>query len=444
MAANERVDEDLQALQAMVGAEGVQLAQTQPQAWQDWMRQVLNQPQQLQWVVSPNTPEELASVVAKAAQHRWKMLPSGSGSKLAWGGLVAGVDLLISTARLNRIIEHAIGDLTVTVEAGTRLADLQALLAKAGQFLPIDAAYPQQATIGGIVATADSGSWRQRYGGVRDMLLGLSFVRSDGQLAKAGGRVVKNVAGYDLMKLLTGSYGTLGIMTQLTLRVYPLPETAQTIVLSGEASSIAQVTQTLLNSALTPTAIDLLSPALVDRLNLGKGTGFAVRFQSILPSVNEQASRLGELAQQQGLTCIRLTDAEEVALWQRLAEAMQPSPTSNAITCKIGIQPTEAVNVLNMLEQAGDRAVLGRVHVGSGVGYLVLPESASSPASLTKMRLHFQNNGGFLSILQAPASLKQQVDVWGYQGNALDLMKTLKHQFDPLHLLSPHRFVGGI
>jgi glycolate oxidase FAD binding subunit len=319
MAVNEWVDEDLQAMQAIVGADGVQSAQAQPQAWQDRMCQVLSQPQQLQWVVSPNTSEDLASIVAKAAQHRWKMLPSGSGSKLAWGGLVAGVDLLISTARLNRVIEHAIGDLTVTVEAGTRLADLQALLAKAGQFLPIDAAYPQQATIGGIVATADAGSWRQRYGGVRDMLLGLSFVRSDGQLAKAGGRVVKNVAGYDLMKLLTGSYGTLGILTQLTLRVYPLPESTQTILISGEASTISQVNQTLLNSALTPTALDLLSPALVDRLTLGKGMGIAVRFQSILPSVNEQASRLWELAQQQGLTCIRLTDAEEVALWQRLA-----------------------------------------------------------------------------------------------------------------------------
>ncbi|MBW4518223.1 MAG: FAD-binding oxidoreductase [Scytolyngbya sp. HA4215-MV1] len=408
------------------------------------MNQVLSQPQQLQWLVSPHSPEALAEVVACAAQNRWKMLPCGAGSKLGWGGQVAGVDLLISTARLNRVIEHAIGDLTVTVEAGTRLADLQAVLAKAGQFLAIDPTYPAQATIGGIVATADAGSWRQRYGGVRDMLLGVSFVRSDGQLVKAGGRVVKNVAGYDLMKLFTGSYGTLGILTQLTLRVYPLPEASQTVMLTGDATAIAQASQTLLNSALTPTAHDLLSSQVVDRWETGKGMGLVLQFQGILPSVQEQVDRVLGLAQQLGLRQTLVKEVEESALWQRLTELMQLAPFSEVITCKIGVQATGAVRSLSELEKICDRPIRGRVHVGSGVGQLALLQPECSPEMLSQMRHLCQEEGGFLSVLQAPVALKQKIDVWGYRGNALDLMKTLKHQFDPLHLLSPQRFERDI
>src|SRR5919202_2607600 len=218
-------------------------------------------------MVYPHTVEELKSVMSCAHSNGWSVLPCGSGSKLGWGGVGKNIDLVISTERLNRVIEHAVGDLTVTVEAGVKLAHLQELLLKENQFLPLDPAYPQQATLGGIIATADSGSWRQRYGGVRDMLLGISFVRSDGQLAKAGGRVVKNVAGYDLMKLFTGSYGTLGFLTESTFRVYPIPEASGTVVLTGEAeamdatashNAIASATKTLLASALMPTAADLL------------------------------------------------------------------------------------------------------------------------------------------------------------------------------------------
>ena len=160
-------------------------------------------------IVYPHTPAELAEVIACAHRNKWRVLPYGNGSKISWGGLVSGVELVVSTKRLNSIIQHAVGDLTVTLEAGTKFTDLQATLASSGQFLALDPDNPESATVGGIVATAAAGSLRQRYGGVRDHLLGITFVRADGQIAKAGGRVVKNVAGYDLMKLFTGSYGTL-------------------------------------------------------------------------------------------------------------------------------------------------------------------------------------------------------------------------------------------
>ena len=223
-------------------------------------------------IVYPRTTEQLAAVIAASYRDNWRVLPCGSGSKLTWGGLAKGVDVVVSTERINQLIEHAVGDLTVTVEAGMKFSRLQGILAASRQFLALDPTAVESATIGGIVATGDTGSLRQRYGGVRDQLLGITFVRADGQIAKAGGRVVKNVAGYDLMKLFTGSYGTLGIISQVTFRVYPLPELSGTVVLTGTAEAISQAAQTLRGSALTPTQADLLSTQLISSLGLGTRT----------------------------------------------------------------------------------------------------------------------------------------------------------------------------
>ncbi|WP_420840351.1 FAD-binding oxidoreductase [Argonema galeatum] len=394
-------------------------------------------------IVYPNTQEELAQVIACAYQQRWRVLPCGSGSKLSWGGVAKGVDVVISTSRLNRVIEHAVGDLTITVEAGAKLSDIQAILAKAGQFIALDPSYPETATIGGIVATADAGSLRQRYGGVRDMLLGISFVRADGQIAKAGGRVVKNVAGYDLMKLFAGSFGTLGIISQATFRVYPLPEASQTVVLIGTGDAIAQATKTLLASALTPTAVDLRSTQVVTNLGLGKGMGLITRFQSMTESVKQQSTRLLEVGQTLGLQCSSYTGNDEAELWQKLAEQMWASGQEPEIICKIGMLPTAAVATLTLLDNISQQQGIGLIHAGSGLGLLRFnPENALD--CVTKMRSHCQSHSGFLTVLEAPISFKQQLDVWGYSGNALDLMRQIKQQFDPENILSPHRFVAGI
>jgi glycolate oxidase FAD binding subunit len=405
-------------------------------------------------VTSPQTVEALAQAVAHAHTQHWQLLPCGAQSKLDWGGLVGKVDgrgregagergsklLVLSTQRLNRLIEHAVGDLTVTVEAGMGFAELQALLAKEGQFLAIDPAYPEQATIGGIVATGDTGSLRQRYHSVRDLLLGVSFIRADGQLAKAGGRVVKNVAGYDLMKLFTGSYGTLGILTQLTFRVYPLPEASQTLVITGSAEAIAQATQTLLSSALTPTSVDLLSSPLVDALHLGTGVGLAVRFQAIAPSVTQQCDRLTEVCQALGLTVTAVGD--DAALWQQFATQMTTTHANTTIFCKIGIRPTHAI-ALFQLATVLSNSIQMQIHAGSGLGRLTCDSTIPLDIML-KLRSFCQQHNGFLSILKAPVALKQQVDVWGYSGNAIAMMQSIKHEFDPDHRLSPGRFIGKI
>ncbi len=412
--------------------------------WKDQMTQAIAPTSEVACLASPQTVAELAEIITCAHQNHWGMIPAGSGSKLHWGGLSNSTPLaVISTQRLNQLIDHAAGDLTVTVEAGMRFAELQALLAKANQFLAIDPSYPQDATIGGIVATADTGSFRQRYQGVRDMLLGISFVRADGKLAKAGGRVVKNVAGYDLMKLFTGSYGTLGVITQVTLRVYPLPEASQTMILSGDQDAIAEAASALLKSALIPTHADIVSGAVMETLGLESGTGLAVRFQSILPSAKEQMSRLEAIGRSLNLSCASYTNDEDVALWERLQTRMTVAPQSDEITCKIGIQPAKMIMLLHELHQLSLPAWSAQIHSASGLGRFICAGDLL-PNHLLKLRDICQTNGGFLSVLQAPTALKQQIEVWGYAGNASNVMRSLKHQFDPHNLLSPGRFVGGI
>ncbi|WNZ48138.1 FAD-binding oxidoreductase [Leptolyngbya boryana CZ1] len=406
-------------------------------SWQDLtecqqtqLSRSLVHPDRIYWV-SPATIEELGAIVACAYQHQWRILPCGHATKLHWGGVIDEVTLVVSTEKLDRLVEHAEGDLTVTTEVGISFAQLQAIVGKVGQFCAIDPQFRDRATLGGIIATADTGSLRHRYNSVRDMLLGITFVRYDGEIVKAGGRVVKNVAGYDLMKLLTGSYGTLGILAQATLRVYPIPANTRSILVYGDSDSLAQAAQTLLSSALTPTSVDLLSNSLTEKSTVG----LLVRFQSIPESVNLQIQRLTEVATALGLS---VSDAD---LWQTFQDRMDVSDQRNTIVCKIGVRPSSAVTVLDQLASILPAAKVV-IHAGSGIGQLSVPDARST--QILEARSICAASGGYLSVLQGSIAFKQQLDVWGYSGNALNVMQRVKAQFDPQTLFSPHRFVGGI
>jgi glycolate oxidase FAD binding subunit len=354
------------------------------------------------------------------------------------GGIPQDINIVVSTTRMNQIVEHAIGDLTVTVQGGVKYGELQKSLAQAGQFLALDPSYRDRATIGGIVATADTGSLRQGYKSVRDQLLGISFIRSDGQLTKAGGRVVKNVAGYDLMKLLTGSYGTLGIISQVTFRLYPQQAASQTVLLTGDADAIGQAHQTVLNSALTSVALDILSPLLIETLELGSGMGLIAQFSHVPESVTEQSQRLLMVGEKLGLTGVSYSQDPESTLWERLRKIIETSEKDGSILCKIGVRPTEAVAMLNQSN------TLGVIHASSGLGRLRLSGEMASSSGVLNLRKACEASSGFLTILSAPMEMKQQIDIWGYSGNGLKLMQGIKHQFDPKNIFSPHRFIPGI
>ncbi|HEY9828674.1 MAG TPA: FAD-binding oxidoreductase [Stenomitos sp.] len=393
-------------------------------------------------VAVPYHVDELAATMAMAHANRWQVLVMGQGTKLDWGALARQVDLVITTSGLTKLRDHAAADMTVTVEAGIPFAQLQSLLSAQQQWLPVDPVFDQQATLGGILATRDTGALRHRYGGVRDLCLGLTFVRSDGKVAKAGGRVVKNVAGYDLMKLFTGSFGTLGIVTELTFRTYPLPEDSATVLLRGPADAIATFARQLLQSSLTPVAADLAIDSAQAVATLG------IRFQTIPDSIAAQIQHLKTWAQSTALSVEELSQSTEAQWWQQGQALAEATSESEAVFCQVGILPAFAVSVMGEMQQSAlthSMQLQGRLHIGSGLGKLRLSGPMSEYKTvLTELRSQCERAGGHLSVLAAPPSLKQTFDLWGYSGNALAAMRTLKKRFDPEGCLNTGRFVGGI
>lgn len=408
---------------------------TTPQ-WQSIVKQAIASTQAPRYFASPDNTTSLGEIVQYAHEQRWGILPCGYGSKLDWGGLVRKVDLVLSTQNLNRVVAYAVADLTVTVEAGVKLSQIREILAKQGQFLPIDALSPETATMGGIVATADTGSWRQRYGGIRDLLLGISFVRADGKLAKAGGRVVKNVAGYDLMKLFTGSYGTLGVITELTFRVYPIPEASGTILLTGEPQLILKARNIILGSSLTPTAIDLLSNSLVNSLDRRfSSMGLVLRFQSIAASIQAQVAQVESISKSLELVSSYYQGDDENSLWEQLRKNIENIPPQPTITCKIVVEPKFAVEFLQNFRG------VGRIHASSGIGMLQIKEDIEE---INNVRSICNQKAGFLTILSSSSAIKEQIEPWGYNGNTLVIMRKIKEQFDPHNLLNSGRFFGDM
>jgi glycolate oxidase FAD binding subunit len=383
-------------------------------------------------IAMPTSAIELAELVASSNRDRAPIVITGNSTKLDWGGIVTGAKSIVSTQKLDRLIAHAVGDLTVTVEAGMKFAQVQEILATAKQFLPLDPVYPDRATIGGIIATANTGSLRHRYGGVRDLLLGISFVRADGKIAKAGGRVVKNVAGYDMMKLFTGSYGTLGILTEVTFRVYPQPATTGTVIITGAIDSLATAAKILLASTLTPIAADVVSTAFSQQLELSNTPSLVVKFATIPESIAEQSAQLLDIAKGLGLKAGIWQGTQAESLWSGIQTGIWGNVP---IGCKLGVRLTAAVDTIDTLDRLTGDTAKGVIHLNSGIGAVGLKDSEHLPP----IRSHCEANGGFLSMLQAPVELKQQVDVWGYRGNAIPLMKEIKQQFDPSNMLNPGR-----
>ena len=387
-------------------------------------------------VVVPETVEDLATIVKTASEQKWQIIPTGNSSKLDWGGLAKQADLVVSTQKCDRVIDYAVDDLTITVEAGIKLADLQSKLKAHNQFLPIDPAFADEATIGGILATADTGSLRHRYGGIRDLVLGISFVRGDAEIAKAGGKVVKNVAGYDLMKLFIGSYGTLGIISQVTFRTYPIPQASQTVVITGKAKQIEQAIRLLKNSGLTPAAADLITPSVAQKLDISQQPTLLVRFQTIPESIQDQTAQLNSMFD--GLDLNITIHPAEQQLWQQLTNLVRIPQTSEAAICKLGILATAAVELVSKLETI-ESVSYSMIHLGSGLG--ILQFATASPDIITQVRQLCQNNSGFLSVLSAPPAIKQAVDIWGYNGNALKMMQTIRDKFDPQQIFNRDRFL---
>jgi len=385
-------------------------------------------------VVEPGTERELAEVLRLANEAGSAVIPRGGGTKLGWGNPPVRADLILSTARLNEIIEHAWADLTVTVEAGCPIQRLQETLAQHGQRLALDPLWPEKATIGGVLSTNDSGALRLRFGAVRDLIIGATIALPDGTLASSGGKVVKNVAGYDLPKLVTGALGTLGVITRAVFRLHPLPRGTRSFSIATENAEEAQgIMLAIQDSKLAHTSLQSHfsddTPPVSDILFEGTEAG-----------LNAQEAQLRKLC-----AAARVSEASASA-WKAREMLWTPADPATMAMTKIGILPANFARTMQLVEHIANEKQLQwkALMYATGLGWLRLEgEAGSLRDGLRALRSELENHGGSLVTLHRPQKMPA-LDAWGSTGDTLPLMKALKQQLDPRNTLNPGRFVGGI
>jgi glycolate oxidase FAD binding subunit len=355
-------------------------------------------------VQKPKTEEELVRVLHEAAEARKAVVPVGGGRASGMGGVVERCDVELHTGGLDRVIEHSPADMVVTVEAGVTLEALQSQLASTGQFLPIDPFNSPGHTVGGLLATGWSGPLRLRFGSARDFLIGIRVALPDGRLASAGGRVVKNVSGYDLMKLHYGAMGSLGVIVAASFKVFPKPLHDVTLESRHARPDEAwQAAERALDLALPPVALEMFSDGRL-----------LARFFGSPDAVKATASGLGW----------KETDA---SVWQKHS---QEAPNHWA---RISVPRTRLRGVLDSLPAKST----WWASPGVGVAHWTFKDGEE----LTAARAAAEAAGGSLVLMAAPDASKRQAGAWGTPPATLEVMRRLKDAFDPDHVLNPGRFV---
>ncbi len=339
-------------------------------------------------VCHPQSAEQIAAALRLCIEAEAAVIPRGSGTAMAIGNVPRQVDVIIETAKLKRVIEHDHANLTTTMESGITMGDLQTALEPQKQFVPLDAPVPDRATVGGIVAANLNGPRRSYYGSVRDLVIGMRVVLASGEQIKAGGKVVKNVAGYDMCKLFVGSFGTLGIITEVTLRTVPIAESAATVIASGTINQADRFRQELSRSPLLPAAIFLLNDG---------------------------------------------------ATWQGLRDfSLQSDRLIYRVTLPRG-------KVLEFVELVRNWAgVILNSDIAAGTVWLALPARRSGLEKFVELIELARQQHGHAVVFVAPGELKQGVEVWGPSPATISLQREIKRQFDPKGLLNPGRFLAGI
>jgi len=386
-------------------------------------------------VAEPVDEEQLAAALRWANDAGMVVAPRGGGTKLGWGNPPSKeLGLILSTKRLNRIVEHAWADLTVIVEAGVTIGELQSALAEHRQRLAADLLWPESATIGGILSTNDSGTLRLRFGGLRDLIIGVTLALPDGTLAKSGGKVVKNVAGYDLPKLATGALGTLGVITQAAFRLHPLPPAAgRTLTFrAGSVSDANRLIVDLQSSSLAHTGLQA-------RVRHDGQPEVDVRFDGTPAGIEAQCAAATKLA----AFAVETGESDEV--WGARQELW--GQADSAALAKFSVLPSRIAAVCETVRRAADKGgIKWRIVVqGTGLGWVRL--EAQQPAeirdALAVLRAELEREAGSLFIAHQPAGATA-IEAWGSPGDAYPLMVRVKQQFDPRGTLNPGRFVGGI
>ncbi len=398
--------------------------------------------------VFPGTVEEVAAVVAQASAAGAAIMPWGGGTAIAVGEPPPRAGIVLGLRRLARVLEHEPGDLTVTAQAGLTLSSLQDALRARGQWLSLDPPDAERATVGGLIAANAAGPRRHLYGTVRDLLIGVTIVTADGGIVRGGGKVVKNVAGYDLPKLFIGSWGTLGVVVDATFKLRPLPDDERLLAARFDRlKDCGAAVRALLAGDLIPNAVEMLDATAAAALGLGAEAALVVGFDGLPEQVDWQTAELTALL---GPLGGRDVTTLPPATWPRLATIGRDALASPAALMTFSVLPTLVVDAMEQGAQAARQRGLSSAwtaHAGVGAvtGALLADREAAAVATvLTEWRAIAVAGGGHATLTWAPLAVKAQVPVWGDAGSAGRIMQRIKAQLDPNNVLNPGRFVAGI
>jgi glycolate oxidase FAD binding subunit len=391
----------------------------------------------------PESVDALRQAVVARVEQGWAIYPQGGRTALDYGGVPRAPGVAVDTRALDQVIDYPAADMTITVQAGITLTALREVLAANQQRLLVDAPQPDRATLGGIYATNAGGPRRFGAGRPRDQIIGVSFVTSDGALVKGGGRVVKNVAGYDFPKLLTGSLGTLGILTQLTLKVRPIPEASVLVVATfAGPGELADVLDRLNTSATRPIAIELLNPGGARLAGLPvEGWSLAIGFEDNAASVAWQVDRIRSELGTAAVSVREGADAEP--LWSALT-GFPAAAEVGPVSFTASLRSSAVVPFVKDLDP-GRWAI--QAHAGNGIvrGHAIGPldRDATGP-EIDRLRALAGRDGGSLILARCPTDWKAALSVWGPPRPDWPMAERVKRALDPAGVMNPGRFVGTI
>ena len=400
-------------------------------------------------IIQPTNAGEVAAAMRRASDARQSIVIRGAGTKSGWGRPGGRVDAVLDMGRMNRILMHEHGDMTATIEAGATLRDVNQTLAAHRQTLPLDPPFADRATIGGLLATNDSGPLRHRYGTPRDLVIGIQLATTDGVLSKAGGVVVKNVAGYDLSKLVTGSFGSLAAIVSATFKLAPLPTASKTMKVSvRDASALGEIVRTMMSSQLEPMAFEIETGT---QGSLSTQSKLLIRFAS-LPTVVDAQITQAAAALKPFATAIDVVDGDaERAVWDAHATRLWDAPgaivRASWLPANIANGLTELANLKTCATSPSGRAtparlkscatsVIGRAAIGAG---LVRIDGDTASQARVIEQLRASTVFGNIVVVRGSEALKGLVDVWGTHGDRQPLFDALKRAFDPNGVLNAGR-----
>jgi glycolate oxidase FAD binding subunit len=400
-------------------------------------------------VIHPGSEQEISEILKICSTENISIVPVGSRTKIGLGNIPFKLELVLCTDRLNKFLEHGSDDLIATAESGITLKEFQTKLKKKNQQLAIDPPNLKKGcTLGGIICTNDYGPSRLRYNSIKENLLALRFVRPDGKIIKAGAKVVKNVAGYDIPKLITGSHGTLGIITEATFRLYPIQPSSKTIIAYiNNTEDINEINQKILNSDTLLTCFELCSKGLS---NDKKTSFYALKIENVKPAVDSQTDQLENLLGEYKIKNRKvISGGEERTFWEKITDFYWDENPKDNISLRIRVRLTDIYEIINIIEDI-DRRTKSNLRLTASIGLGIININLKNDSGILKnsyvlLSKKLMTLGGNITILRAPETLKEDLDIWGKTDiAALNLMRSIKHQFDPGSILNPGRFAGWI